>query len=59
VDYYKRFISVVEHLEKSYGRVNPVVIAEKNPQYLSDQSAVESEERNKLLVFFIRKFLVH
>jgi len=53
VDYYKRFISVVERVEKSYGSVNPVVIAEKSPRYLSDQSAVESEERNKLLAFLL------
>lgn len=53
VDYYKWFISVVERYEKSYGRVNPVVIAEKSPRYSSDPSAVESDERNKLLAFLL------
>jgi hypothetical protein len=53
VDYYKRFISIVKWCEKLYGRVNPVVIAEKSPQYLSFQSAVELEERNKLLAFLL------
>lgn len=53
VDWYKRFINVVERY-KSYGRVNPVVIAEKSPRCSSDPSAaVESEERNKLLAFLL------
>ena len=53
VDFYKRYISVVERYEKSYGRVNPVVIAKKSSRYSSDPSAVESEERNKLLAFLL------
>jgi len=31
MDYFKRIISVVEHYERLYGRVNPVVLAEKSP----------------------------
>ena len=53
MDYYKRFISVVERHEKSRGRVNPVATAEKSPRHSPDPSAVESEERNKLLAFLL------
>lgn len=53
VDYYRRFMSVVERYETSYGRVNPVAVAEKSPRYSSDQSGVEAVERNKLLAFLL------
>jgi len=42
MDYFKRIISVVEHYERLYGRVNPVHLVEKSPL---------CPESNKLLVF--------
>lgn len=53
MDYYKRFISIVAQYEKSFGRVNPMVIAEKSPRYSSNQSAVELDKRNKFLAFLL------
>lgn len=43
----------VERYEKSFGRVNPMVIAEKSPRYSSNQSAVELDKRNKFLAFLL------
>ena len=49
MDYYKRFTSLLEHVEQTCSKVVPVEIAKKSNNYNSDQSGVEDDERKKLL----------
>ena len=51
VDYYKRFMGMVEMVERTYGKVAPVVIAKKNPKYSMQASKILDEERDKMLTF--------
>ena len=47
--YYKRFISLVEVVEKVYGMVLPVKIAERDRRYNRERARVEAKERAKML----------
>ena len=51
VDYYKRFISMVEMVERSYGKIAPEEIAKKDPIYSTDQEKAVESTRDKMLAF--------
>jgi hypothetical protein len=48
-DYYNRCASLVELVERTYGPIAPVKVAEKDPTYSSDQSAALERERSKMM----------
>ena len=50
-DYYKRFIGVVESVERSYGELAPTQLAKKQSVFASDKAAALSIERDKMLAF--------
>ena len=50
-DYYKRFMSLTELVDRLYGPVAPVRIAEKDSQYQADKEAVLKKEQEKMLAF--------
>jgi hypothetical protein len=47
--YYNRYTSLVELVERAYGPIAPVKVAEKDPAYSSDQTAALEREKNKML----------
>ena len=51
--YYKRFQSLIERVELSYGVIAPVGVAERNPKYskAKDQEKMVSVERDRLLAY--------
>ena len=51
VDYYKRFMSLVEMVERSHGKITPVEIAKKVTQHSKDKTKCEAKERDKFLAF--------
>ena len=53
VDYYKRYVSIVEQAESTYGKVVPAEVAKKDTNYKSDSSTVEKDERKKLLAYLL------
>ena len=51
VDYYKRFWSVVEMVERSYGKIVPVEIASREARYSADKDTIDARERDRFLAF--------
>ena len=51
VDYYKRFVSLVEIVERSYGIVAPEEIAKNNSKYNKDKQSALDIERDRMLAF--------
>ena len=49
--YYKRFISLVEKVERTYGDITPVKTAEKNPGYNKGKQQTIDSERDKMLAY--------
>ena len=52
-DYYNQFMSIVEEVERSYGDVAPVKIAEGRKNYTRNTDKFIMEERNKLLAVIL------
>ena len=50
VDYYKRFQSLMEMVERAYGDLAPAVLAEKDQAYKVDAEGAMAE-RNKMLAY--------
>ena len=50
-DYYKRFTSLAELVDRVYGPVAPVRIAEKDSNYSADRTSVLKKEQQKMLAF--------
>ena len=51
VDYYKRFMSIAEMVETTYGKIEPVKVAEQDSKYKSNKSKIIEQEKNKMLAF--------
>lgn len=51
VDFYKRFMSIVEMTETTYGKIEPVKVAEQDTKYAKSKTKVMEQERNKMLAF--------
>jgi hypothetical protein len=51
IDYYKRFISLIEMVERSYGQIAPEEIAKKSNKYTKNPGAVLSIERSRMLAY--------
>lgn len=49
--YYKRFESVVERIERAYGEISPVAVAEKDPKYNQGKAKAISRERDRMLAY--------
>jgi len=49
MDYYRRFVGLVETVESVYGPLNPMKIAKNNTGYASDKEATVKLERDRLL----------
>jgi hypothetical protein len=55
VDWHKRFTSLVEVVERSYGAIAPVKIAKEKEAYRSDADAAVKAERDKMLAYMFMK----
>lgn len=51
VDYYSRFISIAEMVETTYGKIEPVKVAEQDSKYKNNKSKIIEQEKNKMLAF--------
>jgi len=51
LDYYTRFVSLVEMVERSYGPVTPEEIAKKDVKYKKDKETIMARERDRMLAF--------
>eukprot|EP00977_Amphora_coffeiformis_P004232 scaffold889_cov104-Amphora_coffeaeformis.AAC.1 len=51
VDYYKRFSSTLEMVDRAYGEIAPMVLAQRDQAYKNDAEGVSRAERNKMLAY--------
>eukprot|EP00977_Amphora_coffeiformis_P008241 scaffold1852_cov170-Amphora_coffeaeformis.AAC.1 len=51
VDYYKRFSSTLEMVDRAYGEITPMVLAQRDQAYKADAEGVSRAERNKMLAY--------
>jgi hypothetical protein len=49
MDYYRRFVGLVETVESAYGPIEPLKIAKNDAAYASNKAAVVEKERGQLL----------
>jgi hypothetical protein len=49
MDYYRRFVGLVETVENAYGPISPLEIAKKNTTYASDKKAAVEIERGRMV----------
>ena len=51
LNYYRRFKGLVERVEASYGKIEPVKASERDPKYSKDTDKTLEETKNKMLAY--------
>eukprot|EP00977_Amphora_coffeiformis_P019690 scaffold7395_cov175-Amphora_coffeaeformis.AAC.4 len=51
VDYYKQFNSTFEMVDRAYGEIAPMVLAQRDQAYTNDAEGISRVERNKMLAY--------
>ena len=51
LDYYRRFKGLVGRVEATYGKIEPVKAAKRDPKYSKDADKTLEEKKNKMLAY--------